>query len=289
MPRFKEAVSGSGVFSLIGVYDMLSAVVAAQHFEGIFVSGFGFSASHYGLPDAGFIAWPDVIAFAQRLRTILPHHYLLVDIDDGYGGPEMAAHVVRNLQAIGTSGVILEDQARPRRFGHLPGKRILSLDEYLEKLTTVLRVRDAMTVVARTDATKSAEIIRRVRAFAAAGADGVLIAGLTDLGLLRSAREAIGDKYLLFDQASIGGSRFPSLAELAGHGVDVAIYSTTCLGAAYTAIDRTLATLAEQDGRISGLPGTTAIPACMALLSRSIDPHGHIGPGLAARPDPPHQ
>ena len=36
-------------------------------------------------------------------------------IDDGYVDPEVACHVVEHLERIGASGVILEDQKRPRR------------------------------------------------------------------------------------------------------------------------------------------------------------------------------
>ncbi|MEV5750377.1 hypothetical protein AB0L00_21375 [Actinoallomurus sp. NPDC052308] len=34
--------------------------------------GFGFAASYYGLPDIGFIAWPDLVGFVQRLRPAFP-------------------------------------------------------------------------------------------------------------------------------------------------------------------------------------------------------------------------
>ncbi len=137
----KKAIQSSEIASLVGVYDMFSASVAARHFDGFFVSGFGFAASYYGLPDIGFIAWPDMVDFVQRLRLIFPAHHLLVDIDDGYVDPEVAAHVVANLERIGASGVIIEDQQRPRRCGHVDGKRILPLPEYLDKLNLVLKTR----------------------------------------------------------------------------------------------------------------------------------------------------
>lgn len=47
--------------------------------------------SHYGLPGIGFIAWPDMVAFVQRLRGAFPRHDLLVDIDDGYVDTEVSA------------------------------------------------------------------------------------------------------------------------------------------------------------------------------------------------------
>jgi 2-methylisocitrate lyase-like PEP mutase family enzyme len=48
-------------------------------------------------------------------------------------------HVVENLERIGASGVILEDQQRPRRCGHVSGKQILPIEQYLEKLNMVPR------------------------------------------------------------------------------------------------------------------------------------------------------
>ena len=46
--------------------------------------------------------------------------------------------MVEHLERIGASGVILEDQKRPRRCGHVTGKQILAIEEYLEKLNLVL-------------------------------------------------------------------------------------------------------------------------------------------------------
>ena len=104
---------------------MFSASIAARHFKGLFLSGFGFAASHYGLPDIGFIAWGDMVAYVQRVRTVLPRHHLLVDMDDGYGDADIACHVTRLLESVGASGVVIEDQRRPRRCGHFNGKQLL--------------------------------------------------------------------------------------------------------------------------------------------------------------------
>jgi 2-methylisocitrate lyase-like PEP mutase family enzyme len=123
---FRETLAERSLLPLIGVYDVFSASIAGQYFDGIFVSGFGFAASYYGLPDIGFIAWSDMVNFVQRVRTILPTHHIVVDIDDGYIDTEVACHVVRLLEAIGASAVVLEDQRRPRRCGHLAGKQILN-------------------------------------------------------------------------------------------------------------------------------------------------------------------
>jgi len=167
----RDEVHTDSITPLIGIFDMYSASLAAQHYGGMFVSGFGFAASYYGLPDIGFIAWPDMVGFVQRLRLAFPQQHLLVDIDDGYVDPEVACHVVEHLERIGASGVILEEQTRPRRCGHVTGKQILPIEEYLEKLNLVLETRSELVVVARTDATEESEILRRAEMLAATDAD----------------------------------------------------------------------------------------------------------------------
>jgi hypothetical protein len=74
-----EIQSGSKIAPFIGIFDAFSATVAARHSPNLFYSGFGFAASHYGLPDLGYIAWTDIVQATWRLRQILLNHKLLVD------------------------------------------------------------------------------------------------------------------------------------------------------------------------------------------------------------------
>ncbi|WP_327169602.1 isocitrate lyase/PEP mutase family protein [Streptomyces subrutilus] len=271
----REQIAEPGTTPLIGVYDMYSASVAAAHYDGMFVSGFGFAASYYGLPDIGFIAWPDMMAFVQRLRGAFPHHHLLVDIDDGYVDPEVACHVVEGLERIGASGVILEDQKRPRRCGHADGKQVLPLAEYLEKLDMVLATRKDLLVVARTDATEEADILRRAEALAATDADVVLVDGVRSVEWIRRIREVVGSKPLLFNQIAGGKSPRLSLTELGDLGIDVAIYSTPCLFAAHRAMDTGLAELRLADGRLPAAEGAGEIGLgeSTGLLAKNIARH----------------
>ncbi|MET9544800.1 isocitrate lyase/PEP mutase family protein [Streptomyces sp. NPDC006627] len=273
--KLRDRIATPGTTPLIGVYDMYSASIAAGHYDGMFVSGFGFAASYYGLPDIGFIAWPDMVAFTQRLRGAFPGHHLLVDIDDGYADPEVACHVVESLERIGASGVILEDQKRPRRCGHADGKQVLPLDEYLTKLEMVLRTRRDMVVVARTDATDEADIMERARCLAATDADVVLVDGVRDVEGIRRIREVVDGKPLLFNQIAGGKSPRLSLGELTDLGVDVAIYSTPCLFAAHEAMEAALAELKRADGRLPPVDPVRGIgvAASTRLLERNIARH----------------
>ncbi len=247
--RLREAIQSRDIFPLIGVYDTFSASIAARHFDGIFLSGFGFAASYYGLPDIGLIAWPDMVALLGRIRCILPEHHLMVDIDDGYCDVEVACHVVSVLESAGASGVILEDQKRPRRCGHFGGKQLLELDEYLAKLERVLETRRDMVVVARTDASDEAEIARRVAAFAAAGADAILVDGLVDLSLLPRLKRLVGLP-LVFNQIAGGKSPRVDLQELKSLGVSLVVYSTPCLFAAQAAMDDAMRSLIQSGGML---------------------------------------
>jgi 2-methylisocitrate lyase-like PEP mutase family enzyme len=261
----------SGIHPFMGVYDVFSASIAGKHFDSLFVSGFSFAASHYGLPDIGFIAWPDIVAFVQRIRTILPQHHLLVDIDDGYCDPDVACHVVSQLESIGAAGVVLEDQQRPRRCGHFEGKRIMPLDEFLAKLDRVLRTRNQLFVVARTDSSDPEDILKRVKAFENAGADAVLVDGIKDLEFIRQIRKLVSCP-ILFNQIAGGKSPPCTLKQLAALGVSLAIYSTPCLFAAQSAIEEAMKTLKEKDGLLTPSPsmGSVGVKACTSHLNDNL-------------------
>jgi len=264
---------GEHLVPCVGVYDVLSATIAGRRFGALFMSGFGFAASHYGLPDVGFIAWPDMVAYVQRIRSALPQHHLLVDVDDGYCDVEVACHVVRELEAVGASGVVLDDQRRPHRCGHLEGKQILELDEYVAKLERVLASRRDLVVVARTDATDPDEILRRVQAFERAGADVVLADGLSALDQVGAIRDAVRCP-IAFNQIAGGKSGALAMADMAGAGVSLAIYSTPGLFAAQAAVEDAMDALAAS-GRMD-VSGRVDLAACNRLLhenmSRTVAP-----------------
>jgi 2-methylisocitrate lyase-like PEP mutase family enzyme len=263
----RQALSKQSILPFIGVYDVFSASVAGQYFDGIFISGFGFAASYYGLPDIGFIAWSDIVNFVQRVRTILPTHHIIVDIDDGYTDTEVACHVVHLLESIGVSGVILEDQKRPRRCGHFDGEELMELETFLEKLNKVLATRRELFIVARTDASDIDEIVRRTKAFAEAGADAVLADGLRDLNLLKVLK-AEQPKPLMFNQIAGGKSPSCSLADLERLGVSLVNYSTPCLFAAQSAIHDTMQLLKENNGLL--LKDQVGVQECTRLLNQNL-------------------
>jgi 2-methylisocitrate lyase-like PEP mutase family enzyme len=242
----RDIENGHPVSPFIGIYDAFSATIAAKHSPNLFYSGFGFAASHYGLPDFGYIAWSDIVQAAWRIR--LPYIKLLVDIDDGYADTAVACHVTRQLEAMGVAMIMLEDQARPRRCGHHDGKLILPLEQYIEKLSEVLRCRSHICVLARTDAFGE-EIFRRIKALSQTDADVLLIDGIRSIQTLREVRK-ITNKPILFNQIAGGKSPRVSLDDLRKAGASLTLYSTPCLFAAQAAIDDALTQIFAQDGML---------------------------------------
>jgi 2-methylisocitrate lyase-like PEP mutase family enzyme len=94
------------------------------------------------------------------------------------------------------AGCFLEDQEWPKRCGHMEGKRIVALEEYLPKLHAALRARAGAPfhVAARTDARAVAgldEAVRRARAFADAGADAVFVEAPESVSEMERVRAAV--------------------------------------------------------------------------------------------------
>ena len=266
--RMRDAVRQREIMPFIGVYDAFSAGIAGKHFDSLFVSGFGFAASFYGLPDIGFVSWSDMVACVQRIRTVLPQHHVLVDIDDGYCDPEVACHVVSLLEASGASGVVLEDQRRPRRCGHFEGKQIMELDEYVAKLRQVLATRRDLFVIARTDSSDLEEVERRVLAFDEAGADAVLVDGLKSLETVRKLSAKVHAPFS-FNQIAGGKSPPYTLTELQQAGAKLVIYSTPCLFAAQEGIEKAMAVLRKADGSLAGSP--IAVKDCTRILTENLE------------------
>lgn len=266
----QQTIDSREITTFIGVYDVFSASIAAKYYDGIFVSGFSFAASHYGLPDIGFIAWPDIVSFVQRIRTVLPKHHLLVDIDDGYCDPEVACHVVSLLESAGASAVIIEDQKRPRKCGHFSDKQLMDLDEFVEKLKSVIATRKEMLVVARTDSSDTDEISRRTAAFSEAGADVILVDGLKDIEILRRLKDQLG-KHIMFNQIAGGKSPPCSLSQLSAAGVTLVNYSTPCLFAAQQAVEQAMQSLKEKDGLVGVNSGPdVGVQECTQILHENL-------------------
>jgi methylisocitrate lyase len=176
----RQALSQSGQIIMPGVYDALSAKIAARcGFEVIFITGYSLSATLLGEPDFGLLTQTEVIAAAQRICSVVETP-VIVDADTGYGNAINVIRTVRDLIGAGAAGMFLEDQVWPKRCGHMKGKQVIPLDEQLKKLKAALEAKQNRDffIVARTDSRQALGLnaaIERGIAFKEAGADAVFI------------------------------------------------------------------------------------------------------------------
>jgi len=137
-----------------GVYDALGAkIVQKVGFEAMFQTGYGTSATLFGMPDYGFIGATETVDNARRICRAVSVP-VIVDSDTGYGNALSVWKLVKELESAGAAGIFLEDQRWPKRCGHMQGKEVIPQEEYTEKLSAALDARESkdFIIVARTDA-----------------------------------------------------------------------------------------------------------------------------------------
>jgi methylisocitrate lyase len=237
--------------ALPGVYDALSALLAARvGFRAAFLSGYCLSATRLGEPDFGLITQSDVLDTARRVCAAVDVP-VIVDIDTGYGNAFNVERTVAELIRAGAGGCFLEDQVWPKRCGHMEGKRVVPLDEYLPKLHAALQARAGAPfhVTARTDARAAVnldEAIRRARAFADAGADAVFVEAPQSVEEMARVRDALpANVTLVANMVEEGKTPTRTLGELGDAGYRLVVFPVAALLAAAAAMRDVYAALAR--------------------------------------------
>lgn len=153
MKRLKQLLKTKKPLVIPGVFDAIGAKIAQKAgFEAMFQTGYGTSATLFGMPDYGFIGSTETIENARRICRAV-NVPVIVDADTGYGNALSVWKLVRELEAAGASGIFLEDQRWPKRCGHMQGKEVIRKEEYAEKLQAALDARKSkdFIIVSRTD------------------------------------------------------------------------------------------------------------------------------------------
>ena len=180
IPALRARLDAGEFIVAPGVYDMISALSADRMgFPALYMTGYGVSASHLGLPDAGLASYTDMVSRVQVIAqgTKTP---LIADADTGFGGLLNVDHAVKGYERAGAAAMQIEDQEYPKRCGHTPGRRVVPVEDMVRKIKVAVEARDSrdFLIVARTDARTTfglEEAIRRGEAFAEAGADILFI------------------------------------------------------------------------------------------------------------------
>jgi carboxyvinyl-carboxyphosphonate phosphorylmutase len=163
-----------------GVYDALSAkLVERAGFPLTFVSGYSVAATQLGLPDFGYITQTEMVATAKRVCAAVSIP-IIIDADTGYGNALNVIRTVNELIDAGAAGMFLEDQVWPKRCGHMKGKRVIPVEEHVQKIRAAVDARKGRDffIVARTDARQVnglEDAISRCKQYKEAGADALFV------------------------------------------------------------------------------------------------------------------
>jgi 2-methylisocitrate lyase-like PEP mutase family enzyme len=231
--RLRELMARGEILPLPLIHDALSARIAAHcGYDAVFLSGNGFSSGYLGLPDAGFTSYTDLYLVARSLLTTVSVP-VIIDCDTGFGNAISAKRVVRELARAGVAGVLLEDQASPKRSEFVAGVQIIPLDEAVGKVRAAVDARNEVdpdfVLIARTDARVVAggsleEAIRRGNAYAEAGADVIFVAAPQSVDEIQTAMRAIRAPAF----CPIAGIRpYPSLAVQQSWGMAMTLYGAS--------------------------------------------------------------
>ena len=166
-PKLKEMLSSGRIVIAPGVFDMISTLVADRMgFPALYVTGYGVSASHLGLPDAGLMTYTDMVERVRRIAEAATTP-VVADADTGYGGLLNVRHTVRGYEAAGVSAIQIDDQEYPKNCGHTLGRRVIPLEDMVNKIKVAVDSRSSadFLIIARTDSRTSLgldEALRRV-------------------------------------------------------------------------------------------------------------------------------
>ena len=250
----KTLLAGENLVMAPGAADALTArLIESAGFPAVYMTGFGATASLTGCPDVGILTQTEMTTHARNMvRAVrVP---VIADADTGYGGPANVERTVREYLQAGVAAIHLEDQAAPKRCGHMAGIKLVSAEEMTGRLRCAMEARgDAdLLIIGRTDALAAAgrdEAVRRALLYREAGADLVFVDAIKSIADAEAvAREVPGPLMISIVEGHETTRLLPQ--DLKRMGYSLALYPLSALFAATRAVSEVLQTL-RRDGSTS--------------------------------------
>ena len=213
-----------------GIYDSLSGLIATNAgAKVVYLSGASLAYTRFGISDLGLVSVSEVndtlAAITDRIETPV-----IVDGDNGFGNALNVQRTVRSFERSGAAAIQLEDQAFPKRCGHLDGKTLISKAEMVGKIKAALDARNNqdMHIIARTDARAVEGLsaaMDRAEAYCEAGADILFIEAPQSLDEMKQLTAQFSGRIpLLANMVEGGKTPIQSTDELAEIGYKIAIF-----------------------------------------------------------------
>jgi len=251
----RRAFQSRKIVRIVGAHNGLGAkLIERSGFEGVWASGLEISTA-FCVPDANILTMTENLETARTINeaTRLP---VICDCDTGYGNASNVKHMVKRYEAAGLAAAVIEDKIFPKVNSFIPGRQdLVPVEEFAGKLRAAKEAQSdpAFMVFARVEALIAGlgleEALHRARAYAQAGADGIVI----------HSKAASPEEVFAFAKRWDG--KVPLVAipttyyrvsagDLAAAGFSMVIYANHGLRASIRAMEKAFASIARE--------GTTA-------------------------------
>ena len=269
----KEVIQAHEPLILPAAHDALSArILEDMGFPAYTIGGLAMIAHRYALPDIGIVSFGEMVDGVKDIMrgSDLP---VLVDADTGYGDAKCVARTVQVYESMGVAGISLEDQASPKRCGHMQGKTVVSVQEARAKLSVAVTARENpdFLIQARIDSRAVhglEDALHRAEVFADTGVDLLHVEApqsRTEIETIATRLHNTGP-LLAINMSTLGVTPYVPPRELGDMGYSVIICPGAILVGVLKAVRERAELLmagkldeAEQGGSLSGLQDLVGI------------------------------
>jgi len=254
----RQLLRQPGIIVAPGAYDCLTAkLIEREGFPVVYMTGAGTAVTRVGKPDLGFASLTEMLANASAIASTI-NVPLIADADTGYGGALNVYRTIQEYEKAGVAALHIEDQAFPKRCGHLDGKEVVPLADMVVKLRAAgeARTDEDFVIIARTDAlavTGLDDTLRRCVAYAEAGADVLFVEALRTQEEIDRVRREV-DVPLLYNFVEHGKSPLLPVSQLEALGFKIVIFPGSLMLSVYTLAQRILREI-RQHGTTASLLG----------------------------------
>jgi carboxyvinyl-carboxyphosphonate phosphorylmutase len=262
-----------GLIVAPGAYDCLTAkIVQREGFPAVYMTGAGTSISRLGYPDLALASMSEMVANAANIAASVDVP-VIADADTGYGGVLNVQRTVREYERAGVAAIHIEDQEHPKRCGHLDGKRVVPMNEMVQKIHAAVDARTDgdFTIIVRTDAlavTGWGDTMARCQAYVKAGADVLFVEAL------RTREEALQvprsfDLPVLYNSVETGKSPLIPVSELERMGFKIVIFPVSALLTVCHTVTRLMRDLKQQGTTASRMDQMVSLEECFETVGHS--------------------
>lgn len=255
---FRANLASGKIMITPSVYDALSAKIAQEAgIPCLVMGGYAIEATTLAQPDVGLLSLTEMTDALRKiaLATDIP---LIGDGDTGYGNALNARRTTEEFEHAGASCIFLEDQAWPKRCGHMEGKQVIDAAEHAQKIRAAYdaRVDKNFMIMARTDSRAIYgldDAIERGKRYADAGAELVFVEAMRDRAEMEKVARAFEGTgaYLVGNMIEGGKTPLIPAKELEEMGYSIVFWACTSLYVVAKSLYDAFSTLQKEGTTVS--------------------------------------